>query len=241
MVQFHTGNKPKITPSQSLEKKYWLEFWKLHFAKQTLLWDLRNSLFLLRLGKKEAHKLSLTGNFYTWQKGRLYKSGDLYAWAYPREYNHLQYFSPDLVIMPSYWFLGSKLHRTPSWVISVPKLASRCCCLFYQTSSPILLLHACYLKLLRVIRQFRDFVYCLDYFLPFFRIGLCPRHQNHPFLLGVLSVNLVQPNDPWWQMPLLQNESSSDGWLTCSRCTTLWDEKHAPCCRFHRAWVLCWT
>lgn len=39
MAQFHTGNNPKITLSQRLEKKYWLEFWKSHFVKQTLLWD----------------------------------------------------------------------------------------------------------------------------------------------------------------------------------------------------------
>lgn len=40
-------------------------------------------------------------------------------------------------------------------------------------------------------------------FFPFFRITLGSRHQNPPFPLGILSVSLGQPNNPWWQMPLL--------------------------------------
>lgn len=148
MVQFHTGNNPKITLSQRLEKKDWLEFWKSHCAKQTLLWDFWNLPFLLRLEGGKAHELSLKGDFCTWEKSRLCRSGGL-AQAYSRQYN-CNYFTLDFLIIPLHSCLRSKPHWMPSWVISTPKLVSKCCCLFYQTTSSSLLSHGCcYFKLLK--------------------------------------------------------------------------------------------
>jgi len=56
-----------------------------------LLWDFWNLLFLLRLEGGKAHELSLRGNFCTWQKSRLLRSGGL-AQANSRECDHLQLF-----------------------------------------------------------------------------------------------------------------------------------------------------
>lgn len=106
--------------------------------------------------------------------------------------------------------MGSKLYHTPSWVISTPNLVSKCFCLFYQTISSSLLLHDChYFKLLKIKRQFREISYWLDLFFPLsFRTDLGPK-QNYHFLLGLLWVNLVQPSDSRWGMPLLHPQS---GW-----------------------------
>lgn len=210
MVQFHTGNNPKITVSQRLEKTYLFRVLEITlrktrrsngiFGASCSCWDWRGKSTgtVSQEVISAPHKRAVCLDLEVWVR------------RVPENTITCNYFSLDLLIIASQWCLRSKLHRIPSWVISVPKLVSKCCCLFYQTTSSSLLSHGCcYFKLLKIKRQFRGVSYCLDFFFPL-PLGLAWAQMWVP--LGVLSVNWVQPSDLWWWTPLLHLHSEWQQW-----------------------------
>lgn len=182
MVQFHTGNNPKITVSQRLEKTYLFRVLEITLRKTDALMG-----FLELPVPAETGGGKSTGTVSQEVISAPHKRAfclDLEVWVrrVPENTITCNYFSLDLLIIASHWCLRSKLHRIPSWVILVPKLVSKCCCLFYQTTSSSLLSHGCcYFKLLKTKRQFRGVSYCLDFFPPFLWNWLGPKCQ---FLWG---------------------------------------------------------